>query len=64
MASAVTERALTYPPPAASMVRRLAFLVPLAVFARVAVGLGIEPRWSHGRLKVAANSVAEPALTS
>jgi hypothetical protein len=64
MASAVTERALTYPPPAASMVRRLGLLLPLAVFAMVAVGLGIEPRWSHSRRKITANSVAEPAVTS
>jgi hypothetical protein len=34
--SAVTERALTSPSPAASMVRRLGFLLPLAVFAMVA----------------------------
>jgi hypothetical protein len=36
----MTERSLTSPPPAASMVRRLDFLLPLAVFAIVAVGLG------------------------
>jgi cytochrome c biogenesis protein CcmG/thiol:disulfide interchange protein DsbE len=37
----MTERALAAPRPVASITRRLGFLLPVAVFAMVAVGLGI-----------------------
>jgi DsbE subfamily thiol:disulfide oxidoreductase len=37
----MTERTLVFPPPAASALRRLGFLLPVAVFVMVAVGLGI-----------------------
>jgi cytochrome c biogenesis protein CcmG/thiol:disulfide interchange protein DsbE len=37
----MTERALTSPRPAAGALRRLGFLLPVAIFAVVAVGLGI-----------------------
>src|SRR4051794_26876757 len=37
----MTEQALTSPRPAASILRRLGFLLPMAVFGVVAVGLGI-----------------------
>ena len=37
----MTEGTLTSPRPAASTLRRLAFLLPMAVFAIIAVGLGI-----------------------
>jgi hypothetical protein len=37
----MAERVLTSPRPAASALRRLGFLLPVVVFAVVAVGLGI-----------------------
>ena len=37
----MTEEALTSPRPAAGVVRRLSFLLPVAIFGIVAVGLGV-----------------------